>query len=128
MAQRLMHNGKPWIEEGFPPDSPDRVAVRGVDAETPVCTCGPEWQKEGHAPTCAAARDPQGVKSITGNARAVCTCDRDWAGEGHAKGCPARPAVAPCDCRARKWDGEGHDPACVSRQVADAEPEKRKRK
>lgn len=133
---RLMHGGKPWLGEGHPPDSPERLAVLGVGEDTPVCDCATRetpWTKEGHAPDCPAAPDPTIGKSVHGNAgdSTKCTCGPDWKGEGHDKGCAKRAVAGPCDCRARKWDGEGHHPECVSRQVADAEAEpteKRKRR
>jgi hypothetical protein len=124
MTGKLMHLGKPWTGEGFPPDDANGVAVRGVDEDTPICICGVEWAepdgtvREGHNPDCPAGQ-PKGVKSVTGNAHPVCTCSAEWRGEGHEKTCPARLGVAPCSCKALKWDGEGHSPECISRQVVE---------
>lgn len=133
MSGRLMHGGKPWLGEGHPPDSPERLAVLGVDEATPVCDCATRetpWMKEGHAPDCAAAPDPKVGKSVHGNAgdSVACACGPDWKGEGHAKDCPKRPAVLACTCRALKFDGEGHHPDCASRQVAEPVAEKPKKK
>lgn len=132
MTTRLMHLGKPWTGEGFPPDDPRGVAVLGVDDATAVCTCSEHenddgsvgWHAEGHAPECAQAQ-PAGVKSVTGGAAdsVACTCSDEWKGQGHQKSCPKRETVQPCTCKALKWTDEGHSPDCVSQKVVEAETE-----
>jgi hypothetical protein len=57
---RLMHNGKPWTGEGFPPDSPERLAESAdVDGGAPCAQHEYEdgrtgWEAEGHAPSWSA--------------------------------------------------------------------------
>lgn len=128
MGEKLMHQGKPWTGEGFPPDDARRAAVLGVDDATAACTCATHehadgsvgWRGEGHAPGCPV-RQPDAVKSIVGAAGDgdLCSCSPEWKGEGHQKGCAKRATVAPCTCRTLKWDGEGHSPDCVSQQIAE---------
>lgn len=124
-----MHGGKPWLGEGFPPESAERDAVLGIDARTPVCTCPTRdtpWMKEGHAPDCPACVSGFG-KSVVGGAGdpVSCTCSPEWKGEGHDKGCAKRATGQACTCRTLKFDGEGHHPDCVARQTP--EPVKAKK-
>jgi hypothetical protein len=127
----LMHNGVKWTGEGFPPDSPERLAVAGVDEATPVCTCT-DWfaidpqthqqvAKEGHDPDCPLA--PTFQKSVVGGVGdgVACTCDDDWKGEGHQKSCAKRAGVQPCTCKQLRWTEEGHSPECVSQKKVDTE-------
>jgi hypothetical protein len=135
---KLMHLGKLWTGEGFPPDDPQRLAVLGVAADAPGCTCATHqhedgtvgWSEEGHAPSCALGRTAKPGKQVVG-ARGdpvPCTCGEEWKGEGHAKTCAKRTGAAPCTCRALKWDGEGHSPECVSQQAPAPVVEGKKKK
>ena len=132
MSGKLMHLGKPWTGEGFPPDDERRTAVLGVDAASAPCTCEQYeyddgrtgWKEEGHAPDCPQAVGT-GVKSVHGSAgdAVTCTCSDEWKGQGHQKSCPKRETVQPCTCKALKWTDEGHSPDCVSQKAAEPETE-----
>ena len=88
MGQKLMHEGKPWTGEGFPPDHPDADAGRGVDADSPVCVCATldnedgttGWQKDGHA------------SSNPSRARRTRCARAPMSGRGKGTRRPARPA------------------------------------